>query len=118
MPRYSEAFETLVYRIVREGVANVRRHARAHRLEVTLVHEGGALRGTISDDGRGFDVHRALDRHRTRMHLGLDATIERIRLAGGEIEIDSTPGEGTRIEFRLPGAEIEAETPCVVSAGA
>ncbi len=118
VPRYSEAFETLVYRIVREGVANVRRHARAHRLEVTLVHEGGALRGTISDDGRGFDVHRALDRHRTRMHLGLDATIERIRLAGGEIEIDSAPGEGTRIEFRLPGAEIEAETPCVVSAGA
>jgi signal transduction histidine kinase len=58
VPRYSEAFETLVYRIVREGVANVRRHARAHRLEVTLVHEGGALRGTISDDGRGFDVHR------------------------------------------------------------
>ena len=116
VPRYSEAFETLVYRIVREGVANVRRHARAHRLEVTLVHEDGALRGTISDDGRGFDVHRALDRHRTRMHLGLDATIERIRLAGGEIEIDSAPGEGTRIAFQLPGAEIEAETPCVVSA--
>ncbi len=44
VPRYSEAFETLVYRIVREGVANVRRHARAHRLEVTLVHEDGALR--------------------------------------------------------------------------
>ena len=43
------------------------------------------------------------------MHLGLDATIERIRLAGGEIEIDSAPGEGTRISFRLPGAEVEAE---------
>jgi signal transduction histidine kinase len=118
VPRYSEAFETLVYRIVREGVANVRRHARAHRLEVTLRHEGGQLRGTIGDDGRGFDVHRALDRHRTRMHLGLDATIERIRLAGGEIEIDSTPGEGTRISFVLPGAELEAEVPCIVAVGA
>jgi signal transduction histidine kinase len=118
VPRYSEAFETLVYRVVREGVANVRRHARAHRLEVTLQHEGGGLHGTITDDGRGFDVHRALDRHRTRMHLGLDATIERIRLAGGEIEIDSTPGEGTRISFHLPGAEVEAEQPDIVAVGA
>jgi two-component system sensor histidine kinase UhpB len=119
-PRYAEAFETLVYRIVREAVANVRRHARAHRLEVTLTHTDGELRGTITDDGRGFDVHRALDRHRTRLHLGLDATIERIRLAGGAIDIDSTPGEGTRLEFRLPsaGSEAEAETPDVVAVGA
>jgi signal transduction histidine kinase len=120
VPRYAEAFETLVYRIVREAVANVRRHARAHRLEVTLAHIDGELRGTITDDGRGFDVHRALDRHRTRLHLGLDATIERIRLAGGAIDIDSTPGEGTRLEFRLPSAaaEAEADTPDVVAAGA
>ena len=96
----------------------MRRHARAHRLDVTLVHEDGGLSGTIVDDGLGFDVHRALDRHRTRMHLGLDATIERIRLAGGEIEIDSAPGEGTRISFRLPGAEVEAEVPDIVSVGA
>ena len=54
------------------------------------------------------------------MHLGLDATIERIRLAGGAIEIDSTPGEGTRIAFRLPApsSEAEAETPDVVAVGA
>jgi signal transduction histidine kinase len=108
LPRYSEAFETLVYRIVREGVANVRRHARARRLEVTLVHADGELRGSIADDGRGFDVHRALDRHRTRLHLGLDATIERVRLAGGSIDVESTPGEGTRLSFRLPAAEVEA----------
>ena len=102
VPRYPEDFETLVYRIVREAVANVRRHARAHRLEVTLVHADGELVGTVIDDGRGFDVHRALDRDRTRLHLGLDATIERIRLAGGDIEIDSAPGEGTRLSFRIP----------------
>jgi signal transduction histidine kinase len=120
VPRYAEAFETLVYRIVREAVANVRRHARARRLEVTLIHTDGELRGTIADDGLGFDVHRALDRHRTRMHLGLDATIERIRLAGGAIDIDSSPGEGTRLEFRLPsaGSEAEVETPDVVAVSA
>jgi signal transduction histidine kinase len=111
VPRYAEAFETLVYRIVREAVANVRRHARARRLEVSLVHADGELSGRISDDGRGFDVHRALDRHRAGMHLGLDATIERVRLAGGTIDIQSTPGEGTRVEFRLPAAEVEADLP-------
>jgi len=107
VPRYAGDFETLVYRIVREAVANVRRHARARRLEVTLLHVGGELRGTVADDGLGFDVHRALDRHRTRLHLGLDATIERIRLAGGDIEIDSAPGEGTRLRFRLPAVEAD-----------
>jgi signal transduction histidine kinase len=107
VPRYAGDFETLVYRIVREAVANVRRHARAHRLEVTLVHADGELTGTVTDDGRGFDVHRALDRHRTRLHLGLDATIERIRLAGGDIEIDSAPGEGTRLRFRIPAVEAD-----------
>src|SRR4029078_8238188 len=91
-PRSAGGCETLVYRIVREAVANVRRHARARRLEVTLLHVDGQLLGTVADDGLGFDVHLALDRHRTRLHLGLDATIERIRLAGGDIEIDSAPG--------------------------
>jgi signal transduction histidine kinase len=120
VPRYDEAFETLVYRIVREAVANVRRHARAHHLAVTLIHADGHLKGTVTDDGLGFDVHRALDRHRTRMHLGLESTIERVRLAGGAIDIDSTPGEGTRLAFQLPsaGAEAEAEPPDVVAAGA
>ncbi len=116
VPRYAGDFETLVYRIVREAVANVRRHARAHRLEVTLVHADGELVGMVMDDGRGFDVHRALDRHRTRLHLGLDSTIERIRLAGGDIEIDSAPGEGTRLSFRIPA--VEAETPARVAVGA
>jgi signal transduction histidine kinase len=116
VPRYAEAFETLVYRVVREAVANVRRHARATRLAVGLEHVDGELRGTVVDDGRGFDVRRALDRHRTRLHLGLDATIERIRLAGGDIDIHSAPGEGTRISFRLPSAGAEVDSPDVVSA--
>jgi signal transduction histidine kinase len=107
VPRYAGDFETLVYRIVREAVANVRRHARAHRLDVTLIHADGELVGTIIDDGQGFDVRRALDRHRTRLHLGLDATIERVRLAGGDIDIDSAPGEGTRLSFRIPAVEAD-----------
>jgi signal transduction histidine kinase len=111
VPRYTEAFETLVYRIVREAVANVRRHARARRLEVSLVHAGGELRGRVTDDGRGFDVHRALERGRAGMHLGLDATMERVRLAGGTIDIQSAPGEGTRLDFVLPAAEVATDLP-------
>ena len=116
VPRYAGDFETLVYRIVREAVANVRRHARARRLEVTLLHVNDELVGSVADDGQGFDVNRALDRHRTRLHLGLDATIERIRLAGGDIEIDSAPGEGTRLRFRLPATPAVAHDRVAVEA--
>ena len=74
------------------------------------------LVGSVADDGQGFDVNRALDRHRTRLHLGLDATIERIRLAGGDIEIDSAPGEGTRLRFRLPATPAVAHDRVAVEA--
>jgi len=62
----------------------------------------GFLLGSVADDGRGFDVQRALDRRGMRLHLGLDSMQERLRLAGGDVEIISAPGEGARLEFRIP----------------
>jgi signal transduction histidine kinase len=59
-------------------------------------------RGSVTDDGRGFDVKRGLDRSRMRLHMGLDAVAERIRLANGEFAIRSTPGVGTTVEFTIP----------------
>src|SRR5947209_6457015 len=48
--------EIEVFRIVQEGLANVRRHARARHAEVRIEHVGGRRRVTIRDDGRGFDA--------------------------------------------------------------
>jgi signal transduction histidine kinase len=68
----------------------------------------------VVDDGVGFDISKALDRSRMRLHLGLDALIERVRLAGGDVAIHSRLGEGSRISFWLPlGGERAASRPAV-----
>jgi signal transduction histidine kinase len=100
--RYPDATESLVYRTVLEAVVNVRKHAEAGRLWLRLRERDGEIHGEVRDDGRGFDPSAARDGRRRRLHFGLDAAGERCRLAGGELEVRSGPGEGTCIRFRVP----------------
>lgn len=100
--RYSETSETLVYRAVREGLTNARRHSRATSVEVTAVERRGTIHCEVADDGVGFETHRVLASERVRLHFGLDATGERLRLAGGELEVRSAPGRGTRLVMSVP----------------
>jgi PAS domain S-box-containing protein len=102
--RYPEAVETLAYRTAQEAIANARKHAGARCLQLTLVEDSGQLRGEVRDDGRGFDVVQALDRRAKRMHMGLDTMIERVRMAGGEIAVESIEGDGTIVRFCIPAA--------------
>ncbi len=94
-----------VTRIVQEALANVRKHARARRAEVTLERNGGHARLTISDDGIGFD---AADLGRSDFpRFGLGIMRERAGTIGGMLRLDSPPAGGTRvvIEVPLPAAE-------------
>ena len=100
--RLSPSIESLVYRTVQELVSNARKHARATRLEVSLTAAHGRLEGLVRDDGSGFDTTRARDRSLMRLHLGLEAVAERLRLAGGDFSIESVPGRGTIARFGLP----------------
>jgi PAS domain S-box-containing protein len=100
--RYPRATEELLYRTVLECVANVRKHARAQTVSITLAEREGLVCGELRDDGRGFDVERALDRTARRRHLGMASMVERVRLAGGTVEIDSAQGEGTVVRFTVP----------------
>jgi PAS domain S-box-containing protein len=102
--RYSEAVETLAYRTVQEAISNARKHARANTLRLALAESDGHLEGEVVDDGCGFDVGQALDRRTRRMHMGLDTMIERVRMAGGEIAVESVRGSGTTVSFRIPTA--------------
>jgi PAS domain S-box-containing protein len=102
--RYSEAVETLAYRTVQEAISNARKHARASTLRLALAESDGHLQGEVVDDGCGFDVGQALDRRTRRMHMGLDTMIERVRMAGGEIAVESARGSGTTVSFRIPTA--------------
>jgi PAS domain S-box-containing protein len=100
--RYPFAIEDLVYRTVQEALSNVRKHAYATKVAIALHERGGNLTGWVRDDGRGFDLERAFDRRRMRMHVGLDAMRERVHLAGGRLDIHSEKFAGTSVEFAVP----------------
>jgi PAS domain S-box-containing protein len=84
-------------RVVQEALANVRRHSGAGRAEVRLRGEGsGNVVAEVEDDGRGFD------RKSVRSGVGLSAMQERAAGLGGELEIASRPGGGTKVTLRVP----------------
>ncbi len=109
LPRQSVTVEAIVYRAVRELIINARKHSNATRIEITGRQQDGLLVFDVADDGAGFDPAVALDRKRMEMHVGLDATVERIRLAGGELMVDSAPGQGARFQLTLPAEPLPAE---------
>jgi signal transduction histidine kinase len=87
-----------LFRIVQEALTNIRRHASASQVNIHLEQSPGEVALSIHDDGQGFD--RAAPSWRPR--LGLASMEERVRLLDGRLEIDSSPGRGTRITVRLP----------------
>jgi PAS domain S-box-containing protein len=89
-----------LYRIAREALVNVRKHARARKVDVLLAARDGGYLVRIRDDGDGFDA-REPARVR-RGHMGFQAMRERTELAGGWWRIDSAPGAGTVVELWVP----------------
>lgn len=94
--RYPELVETVAFRVIQEALENVRRHAQARRAWVRVEEENGWLVGEVRDDGRGFDPARATE------GLGLSGMREWVELLDGSLAIESRPGQGTRVVFRLP----------------
>ncbi len=89
---------TAIFRVLQESLTNAAKHSEATQVEATLEHEGDALVLTVSDNGLGFEA-AAPRKPGSHGHLGLR---ERAYLLGGEVDIDSQPGRGTRVELRLP----------------
>ena len=87
--------EQLVYRIAQEALENTVRHAQAKHVSLDLRRLNGSLKLEIVDDGVGFDVD-TIDRDH---HYGIRGMVERSRMFGGQLKIDSHPGAGTRIQF-------------------
>lgn len=86
-------------RVIVEGLTNVLRHAQAQRIWVqVMAHEGG-VETVVRDDGVGFDVTAAAG---MAGHYGLLGLRERARLAGGEVQVVSEPGQGTTVRLCLP----------------
>jgi PAS domain S-box-containing protein len=85
-------------RVVQEALHNAAKHSRAKNIVVRLNGSDHRLSLEIYDDGVGFDMKTA----RLAAGLGLISMRERIHLIGGEFDIDSSPGNGTRITARAP----------------
>ncbi len=90
------ALATAVFRIVQEALTNVARHASASQVEVRIDEQDDGIRLVVHDNGQGFDVASRTSR------FGLLGIRERVTMLGGRLEIDSVPGQGTRIEGWLP----------------
>jgi signal transduction histidine kinase len=90
------------FRAVQEALTNVTRHARAQHVWIEMNQTELALELAVRDDGVGFDVAKTLDDAAGCGHLGLLGMKERVQILGGDIEVDSQPGRGTRIRISLP----------------
>jgi signal transduction histidine kinase len=91
-----------VFLAAKEALNNVLKHARARRVTVRLRLPTGGFEFEIEDDGQGFDP--GAPTVRPAAGNGLGNMRERMRMANGEVELNSIPGRGTRVRFRLPCA--------------
>lgn len=93
------AVETCLYRVAREALTNIERHAAASTASVILRHDPERISLAVEDDGSGFDP--GLD-HFKEGHLGLLGMKERVGMLGGTIVIESSPGAGTTVVADIP----------------
>ncbi len=97
LSRLAPLHEFVVFRIVQEALTNARRHSRTKRVRVELRQCDDRLYLEVRDWGVGFDPQRV-----PPGHYGLEGIRERSRLLGGRVEIQSAPGEGTRLALEVP----------------
>jgi signal transduction histidine kinase len=87
----------VLFRVVQEALSNVRKHSEAGRVSVALRSRRTFVEVTVTDDGCGF-APQQLDTDR----LGLAGISERVRLLGGAVQIETSPGAGTTVRATLP----------------
>jgi len=112
--RLPEAIELSIFRIVQEGLNNVRKHAEATVVDVSLKHTSPrALMLSIADNGRGLHPAFDLSKLTTAGHYGLVGISERVTLMGGHIKIQNRPEGGAilRVEISHPRVEATIDSP-------
>jgi two-component system, NarL family, sensor histidine kinase LiaS len=84
--------EQTLFRVAQEALANVARHSDAKSVEVDLIYDADRLMLRLADDGHGFDPAKD-----TGDGFGLQSMSERLAKLGGRVDVESAPGEGTRV---------------------
>jgi signal transduction histidine kinase len=100
--RLPAEIELAVYRIIQEALTNIAKHARAQNVSIVVERKPHALVAIVEDDGRGFDVHAALNPSQDENGLGLHGMRERAELVGGRLQIESSIGGGSSVFVEMP----------------
>jgi two-component system sensor histidine kinase UhpB len=100
--RLSTDIETVLYRIVQEGLTNVTKHAQASRAAVRLRRYPDKIVCSLVDDGRGFQTSTRPALHTGTDGLGLIGIKERVAALSGTLSIRSGPSVGTTLEIAMP----------------
>jgi len=90
-----------LYRVAQEGLRNIVKHAHATRAQLSLARRDGQVVMRIHDDGRGFEPGAAAERR----GLGLVSMGERVRMLGGQLEVQASPNAGTILVVTLPAGD-------------
>ena len=99
--RLSREVELSLYRIAQEALNNVVKHSRATHADLSIRYSGSEVTLVIKDNGNGFVAPASPTEFATNGHFGLLGIHERVDLIGARLGIESTQGQGTRIEIRL-----------------
>ena len=91
-----------LYRLVQEGLTNIRKHAAASRVTVKLAAAFPNIFLRIEDNGRGFDMQKRAAAAGQEKRMGLRSMQERVKLMNGEMKMQSKPGQGTKVSIKLP----------------
>ena len=91
------------YRIIREAINNIRKHAKAKNVDLRLrTDKDRNLHLIIGDDGKGFNLNRALAQSKCAKNFGLIGMEEQAKLLGGIFTVETEKGQGTKIKVKVP----------------
>jgi signal transduction histidine kinase len=92
--------DALFFRVAQEALRNITKHAQAEKVSVTVKRDGDMATLVVADDGRGFDPVVA-ESVQSEGHVGLRVLSDLVHDAGGELTLDSRPGEGARVRVQV-----------------
>lgn len=102
--RLEPYIEVMIFRAIQELLGNVIRHSQASQVKIQMDASGGEVKVTVDDNGKGFDTATLNE----TKGMGLKVIRDRIDMIGGGMDIDSVPGQGTRVSFTIPAKVVSA----------
>jgi signal transduction histidine kinase len=94
----SDDLKLNIYRAIQEQLNNIVKHAAANKICISIQMDNGVISVGVADDGKGFNVNKK----RKGIGIGILNMINRVESFNGEMAIESSPGNGCKISFKIP----------------